>query len=161
MSYPARAEGLVNMITKTIQIRRITHTGHCWRSKEELICDILLWTLSQGRAKIGRPTRTYIQQLCTDTDFSLEDLPGSMDERDGWRERVRKIRTSSMTWWFVCTQFNVFEYCYASLTIQLNDSHLFTNNSMIKQFVYTQLSVKTVLFQVHKLKVKHYYLTHS
>ena len=27
---------------------------------------------------------------------------------------------------FVCTQFNVFKYCYVSLTIQLNISHLFT-----------------------------------
>ena len=24
-------------------------------------------------------TRTYIQQLCTDTEFSLEDLPEAMD----------------------------------------------------------------------------------
>ena len=28
-------------ITKNIQIRRIRHMGHCWRSKEKLISDIL------------------------------------------------------------------------------------------------------------------------
>ena len=31
-------------ITKTIQVRRTRHGGHCWRSKDELISDILLWT---------------------------------------------------------------------------------------------------------------------
>ena len=49
-------------ITKTIQVRRNRHVRHCWRSKDKLISDILLWTPSHGRAKVGRPARTYIQQ---------------------------------------------------------------------------------------------------
>ena len=61
-------------ITKTIKVRRTIHAGHYWRSKDELISDVLLWTPSHGRAKIGRPARTYIQQLCADTGCSLEDL---------------------------------------------------------------------------------------
>ena len=32
-------------ITKTIQIRRTRHAGHCWRSRDKLISDVLLWTL--------------------------------------------------------------------------------------------------------------------
>ena len=48
-------------ITKTIQVRRTRHAGHCWRSKDELRSDVLLWTPSHGRAKAGRPARTYIQ----------------------------------------------------------------------------------------------------
>ena len=78
-------------ITKTIQVRRTRHVRHCWRSKDELISDILQWTPSHGRAKVGRPARKYIQQLCADTGCSLEDFLGAMDDRDGWRERVRKI----------------------------------------------------------------------
>ena len=31
-------------ITKTIQVRRTRHAGHCRRSKDELISDVLLWT---------------------------------------------------------------------------------------------------------------------
>ena len=31
-------------ITKTIQVRRTRHGGHCWRSKDELISDVLQWT---------------------------------------------------------------------------------------------------------------------
>ena len=31
-------------VTKTIKIRRTRHTGHCWRSRDELVSDVLLWT---------------------------------------------------------------------------------------------------------------------
>ena len=31
-------------IMKTIQVRRARHAGHCWRSRDELISDVLLWT---------------------------------------------------------------------------------------------------------------------
>ena len=54
-------------ITKTIQVRRARHAGHCWRSRDELISDVLLWTPTYGREKAGRPARTYIQQLCQKT----------------------------------------------------------------------------------------------
>ena len=74
-------------ITKTIKIRRTRHAGHCWRSRDELISDVLLWTLSCGRAKVRRPARTYIHQLCADTGCSPEDLPEAMYDREGWRER--------------------------------------------------------------------------
>ena len=47
-------------IMKTIQVRRTRHAGHCWRSRDELISDVLLWTPTYGRAKAGRPARTYI-----------------------------------------------------------------------------------------------------
>ena len=52
-------------ITKTIQVRRTRHAGHCWRSRDELISDVLLWTLTYSPAKAGWPARTYIQQLKT------------------------------------------------------------------------------------------------
>ena len=69
-------------ITKTIQVRRTRHAGHCWRSRDELISDALLWTHTYGRAKAGRPARTYIQQLCEDTGCSPEDLPEAMNDRE-------------------------------------------------------------------------------
>ena len=84
-------------ITKTIQARRTRHAGHCWRSKDELISDVHLWTPTYGQAKVGRPARTYIQQLCEDTGCSPEDLPEAMNDREKWRERVRDIRASGTT----------------------------------------------------------------
>ena len=80
--HPTRNQlyGHLPPITKTIQVRRTRHAGHCWRSRDELIRDVLLWTPTHGRAKAGRPARTY--------------------DREEWRERVRDIRATSATWWW-------------------------------------------------------------
>ena len=53
--HPTRHQlyGHLPHITKTIQARRTRHTGHCWRSRDELISDVLLWTPTYGRAKAG------------------------------------------------------------------------------------------------------------
>ena len=100
--HPTRHQlyGHLPPITKTIQVRRTRHAGHCWRSRDELIRDVLLWTPTHGRAKAGRPARTYIQQLCEDTGCCPEDLPEAMNDREEWRERVRDIRATSTTWWW-------------------------------------------------------------
>ena len=87
-------------ITKTIKVRRTRHTGQCRRSRDELISDVLLWTPSHGRKKVGRPARTYIQQLCADTGCSLVNLPEAMDDRVEWRKRVRDIRADGAAWWW-------------------------------------------------------------
>ena len=100
--HPTRHQlyGHLLLITKTIQVRRTRHAGHCWRSKDELISDVLLWTPAYGQAKAWRPARTYIQQLCEDTGWSPEDLSEAMNNREKWRERVRDIRASGTTWWW-------------------------------------------------------------
>ena len=97
--HPTRHQlyGHLPSITKTIQVRRTRHAGHCWRSKDVLISDVLLWTPTYGRAKAGRPARTYIQQLCEDTGCSPEDLPEAMNDREKWRERLRDVRASGTT----------------------------------------------------------------
>ena len=86
-------------IIKTIKIRQTRHAGHRWRSRDELIRDVLLLTPSLGRAEAGRPDQTYIQQICAGTGCSPEDLPGAKDD-SGWRERLCDIRDDSTTsWW--------------------------------------------------------------
>ena len=82
--HPTRHQlyGHLPPITKTIQVRRTRHAGHCWRSRDELIRDVLLWTPTHGRAKAGRPARTYIQQLCEDTGCCPEDLCRAMNDRE-------------------------------------------------------------------------------
>ena len=100
--YPTRHQlyGHLPPIKKTIQVRRARHAGHCWRSRDELIRDVLSWTPSHGRAKAGRPARTYIQQLCEDTGCCPEDLARAMNDREEWRERVRDISATSKIWWW-------------------------------------------------------------
>ena len=98
--------GHLPSIMKTIKVRRTRHVGHCWRSRDEVISDVLQWTPSHGQANARRPSRTFIQQLCADTGCSPEDLPEAINDREGWRERVRDIRADGVTgwwwwWWFV------------------------------------------------------------
>ena len=100
--HPTRHQlyGHLPPITKTLQVRWTRHAGHCWRSKDDLISDVLLWTCVYGQAKAGRPARTYIQQLCEDTGRSPEDLLKAMNDKEKWQERVRDIRASGTTWWW-------------------------------------------------------------
>ena len=84
-------------ITKTIQVRRTRHAGHCWRSRDKWCTPM---DPSYGRAKAGRPGRTYIQQLSEDTGYDPENQPEAMNDREKWQERVRDIRASGMIWWW-------------------------------------------------------------
>ena len=81
--HPTRHQlyGHLPPITKTIQARRTRPAGHCWRSKDELISDVLLWIPAYDQAKAGRPARAYIHQLCEDTGCS----PKVMNDREKWR----------------------------------------------------------------------------
>ena len=48
--HPTRLQlyGHLPPITKTIQVRRTRHAGHCWRSKDELISDVHTWMCKSG-----------------------------------------------------------------------------------------------------------------
>ena len=43
--------GHLPLIKKTIKVRRARHAGHYWRSSDELISDVLLWTPTYCRSK--------------------------------------------------------------------------------------------------------------
>ena len=100
--------GHLPSITKTILVRRTRHAGHCWRSRGEIISDVLLWTPTYGRAKAGQLARTYIRQWCEDIGYSPEDQPEPMNDREKWPERVRDIRASGTTrwWWWSFEKLN-------------------------------------------------------
>ena len=101
-------------ITKTIQVRRTRHAGHSWRSQDELVSDVLLWTSTYGQAKAGWPARTYIQQLCEDTGCNPKDLPEAMNDREKWRKMVRDIRTGGTTWWYIY----IYIYIYILINVE-------------------------------------------
>ena len=138
--HPTRHQlyGHLPLITKTIQVRWARHAGHCWRSRDELVSDVLLWTLTYGQAKAGRPARTYIQQLCEDTRYSPEDLPVAMNDRKKWRERVRDIRAGGTTWWWWLNLFadvNLFTHFYFYFF------HIFSNKNYIYIYIYIYIYV--------------------
>ena len=140
--------GHISPISKTIQIRRTKHAGHCWRSKDWLISDVLPWTLSHGCASVGRPTRIYLQQLCVDTWYRLEDLPEAMDNRDEWQEGVWEICASSSTrwwWWWLSMYMSSCVCIYrdsqtaTSLLANSNSSHDITFTFGLMPLVWTSL----------------------
>ena len=106
-------------ITKTIQIWQTRHARHCWRSRDEVISDVLRWTPSYGQAKAGRPAQIYIQQLCEDTGCSSDDLLETMNYRERWRERVRDICADGMRrwWWWYPSKTN--RICWALMEKQV------------------------------------------
>ena len=75
--YPTKQQlyGQLPPILQTISSKTKRHQGHCWRSKDELISDFLIWTLAHGCAIVGRPAKTDLHQLYVDTGCNLEALP--------------------------------------------------------------------------------------
>ena len=82
-------------ITQSIRQQRMRFVGHSFRSKEELAGDVLLWQPKHGKQSAGRPKKTYIDQLISDTGCSYQELPAAMGDRDEWRKRVMANRASS------------------------------------------------------------------
>ena len=124
--HPTRHQlyGHLPPITKTIQVRQTRHAGHCWRSTDELISDVLLWTAIYGQAKAGWPAWTYIQQLCEDTECSPEDLPEAMNDREKCRERVKDIRASGTTWWWSFSHLDLgYADCIPCRGVRLSHTH--------------------------------------
>ena len=52
--------GKLSEITTVLKGRRLRSTGHMWRTKEELVCQLLIWEPKQGTRKRGRLAITYV-----------------------------------------------------------------------------------------------------
>ena len=50
---------------QTIQIRRTRHAGHCWKSKDELISNVLLWTTTHGHTSVDQSAKTCLSSVRT------------------------------------------------------------------------------------------------
>ena len=114
------------------------------RSRDELIKDVLLWTPSHGRAKAWRPARTYMQQLCEDTECSPEDQPEAMNDRERWRESVWDIRAEGTTrWWWWYIYIYIYIYIYHKLYIYI--------------YIYkTMVGTKTIYGKKKRLRTLNY-----
>ena len=79
-------------VTTKIRERRMRFAGHCFRSKHELVSDVLLWEPKHGKRSVGAPAQTYVEQLVNDAGQLLQDLPNAMEDRNYWRELVNSVR---------------------------------------------------------------------
>ena len=108
--HPTKQQMHLPPISKTIQIRWTRHVGHYWRSKHEIIRDVLLWISSHGRVSVGRPARTYLQQLCMDPGCNLENQPEAMYDIGIWRERdFGRSMFAAHVCLFVCFGFMAYQ----------------------------------------------------
>ena len=89
--------GKTPKVTSSIREQRLRFTGNCWRSKKELICDVLLWLPKHGKRSRGRPAKTFVDQLVDDTECNVDELMNAMNDRDEWKLRVNECRAGS-TW---------------------------------------------------------------
>ena len=64
--------GKILNITDTISEQRLLFSGHCWRSKNEVVSDVLLWLPIHGRRYRGRSAKTFVDQLMEDTSCKLQ-----------------------------------------------------------------------------------------
>lgn len=54
--------GHLPKITDTMKMRRLWFIGHCWRRKEEVISELLLWEPKHCARKRGRPATTLLRR---------------------------------------------------------------------------------------------------
>ena len=103
-------------ISQTIQIRKIRNAEHCRRLKDEIISDVVLWTLTHRDTRVGQPTRNYLLQLYA-------------GHRIIWRER-----------WMIGTEGGI-KSRKSVLSARLDDDALY-----LAQSLWTVLSVSTCFF---------------
>ena len=66
-------------ISKTVAQRRARFTGHCFRAKDQVVSDLLLWILPCPR-RGNRPV-TYPDTLARATGFILNELMNLLRQR--------------------------------------------------------------------------------
>ena len=72
----------------TIRERRLWFSSYCWRSKNEVVSDLVLWELKHGKRSVRGQARTFVDLLEADTDVPRHCLLAAMDDRVGWRKRA-------------------------------------------------------------------------
>jgi hypothetical protein len=77
--------GNLPQVTTKIRERRLKFAGHCRRTKDQVVSDLVLWKPTQGIRKPGRPIKTYTNLLCDDTNLKCEDIDSCMQDRRIWR----------------------------------------------------------------------------
>ena len=65
-----------------IKEKRARFAGHCYRSKDKVVSNLILWTRKHGKARVGRPSNTYTKELTKDASCQLEDLSRAMEDRE-------------------------------------------------------------------------------
>ena len=79
-------------LSSELRQRRLRFAGHCWRRKDELCSQLLLWEPTHGKRRVGAPAKTYVNLLEDDTGIKKEEFQKLMGDRELWRDYVGDIR---------------------------------------------------------------------
>ena len=97
-----RLYGYLPTISQATQVRRTRHAGQYWRSKDQVIGDVLLWTPTYGRTSLCWSASTYTYPICADTRCNLKGLRGWLEtdsESESERERERERESQESPCW--------------------------------------------------------------
>ena len=61
-------------ISQIIKVRCTRHAGYCCRSKDKLVSEVLLWTLTHGHTCVDWPAKIYIHQLYADIGCQVKGI---------------------------------------------------------------------------------------
>ena len=82
-------------ITKIIKVRRTRHASHCWRSKDELISDIILWTLHIDKQRQNDQSEPIYNSSVSIQDIALKTSQEQWTiETGGERGQGRSVMTA-------------------------------------------------------------------
>ena len=83
----------LSRISEVIQERRLKLAGHLMRHETEMAHKLVLWEPTNGRARRGRKTITFVDNLREDTGLNdATEMTTMMLNRDVWREKAKKSR---------------------------------------------------------------------
>ena len=89
--------GHLSNYSKNTQVRSTSHSGPCWRTRDKPLSDVLLWTFEHVYISVGLFARTFISSVrkCDRVWRTIWKI----DDRDGWRKRVREMHAVRVNWW--------------------------------------------------------------
>ena len=76
-------------ISTAIRERCLRFSGHCWRSKNEVVCYLVLWESKHSKRSIGGQARTFVDLLKATPRFPgtacrQQWMTGLAGEREPW-----------------------------------------------------------------------------
>ena len=82
-----------NIYNTSHYVRRLKLAGHCIRHPELSASSLVLWEPTAGKARVGRPTITYIDNLRSDLEVEeVKEIRSAMNNRVKWRGLSRLVR---------------------------------------------------------------------
>ena len=77
--------GTIPKLSERLAQRRARFAGHCYRAKDEIISDLIMWKASSSRKL------TFPDVISRDTGIQVNELPTAMADKDFWRTVVLGI----------------------------------------------------------------------